>query len=104
MNNFATNAYVIGEIVISVVGLVGAGALFILSTNPAATTLSSMLVSAVIVFWFSRRATEQATNKIQEISNGNLRALNDRIDALTAQLTAQAIAAAAATEPPKRLT
>lgn len=83
---WSTRAYVLGEILLSVIILVGGGLLLLYNPSPMIQALIIGLLPTVVVFWFSRRATEQATNKVAEISNGNLKNLSERIDALAAKM------------------
>lgn len=71
--------YVLGEVVISLLAL--GGSLFVLLTTSShdVQLVAAGLISAVSVFWFQRRASEQSQNKLQEIADGNLKGLQAQI-------------------------
>lgn len=71
-SEFATNIYVVGEVLISVIALVGALAVLFFSGDQDVKLTASGLLSAITVFWFSRRAAEQSNNNLTMLANGKL--------------------------------
>lgn len=86
-SEWTIRAYVLAEIIISFSALIGGVLLVHFGTQEAERSVGATLVGAVTVFWFQRRASEQATNKIAEVSNGNLKALQDKVDKLLVEKT-----------------
>lgn len=83
----------IGEIIISLVALTGGGYIFATTINEGVRLAISGMLSIVLVFWFQRRATEQASNAVVKsseqataavttLANGQLSSLQGAIDQL----------------------
>ncbi len=83
-DSWTSRAYVVGEIVLSLVAFVGAGVVLYFATNSPAQTAAVSVISSVVVFWFSRRAAEQATNTVKETTNGQLAELRATVGQLGA--------------------
>lgn len=71
-DDFATRVYVVGEVLISVLALAGALAVLFFSTDQGVKLAASGLLSAVTVFWFQRRGSEQSNNNLATLANGKL--------------------------------
>ena len=70
--SITTIIYVVGEVVISLTAMIGA--LYVLITVPdqGVKLTASGLLSAVSVFWFTRRQAEQANNNMAMLADGKL--------------------------------
>lgn len=80
-NSFATNAYVVGEIIITLAVIAFAAALLLDGNGTLVdTTIATSLSTAVTVFWFSRRASEQSSNAVTTLANGKLSALMSSLE------------------------
>lgn len=82
--SWTSRAYVVGEIILSLVALVGAGGMLNFAISEQARTAAAGAISIVLVFWFSRRAAEQATNSVRESTNGQLAELRATVNQLSA--------------------
>jgi hypothetical protein len=104
--SFATRAYVIGEILISVLGLSGSMLVLFYSTDEGVKLAASGLLSAIAVFWFQRRASEQSNNNLAMLADGKLSQLlqsqaqqQQRTDAVVSLMGQLAAQHAASTQP-----
>lgn len=86
MNPTIQLVYVIGEVLISVIVLAGAYALLFLSEDQGVKVAASGMASAVLVFWFQRRAGESGQNAVTTLANGKIDSLSQRMGAIEAQL------------------
>jgi len=74
-DQFATRVYVVGEVLISLLALSVGAFMVIYSSALGPQMVGSGLVSAVTVFWFQRRSSEQANNAVITLANGKLSSL-----------------------------
>ena len=70
--SFGTKVYVVGEVLISVIALLGALGMLFYGGDQGAKLAASGLLSAVTVFWFQRRQAEQANNNMAMLADGKL--------------------------------
>jgi hypothetical protein len=85
---FATRVYVVGEVVVSLVVLVGGFLLVFYSPDQAVQLVGSGAVSAATVFWFQRRANEHSTNGLRELTQASLAELHEQQAAQRSSITA----------------
>lgn len=85
---FSRRVYVIGEVVISLVVLIGAGLLLYQSREPSVQNAASVGLGAVLAFWFQRRQGEQAVNAVSVIADGKLGTIADRQTSLEQSVNA----------------
>jgi len=71
-SEFGTRVYVVGEVLISVISLVGALMVLFYSSDQGVKLAASGILSAVTVFWFQRRQSEQSNNSLATLANGKL--------------------------------
>jgi hypothetical protein len=76
-DTFATRVYVIGEVTVSIVALAGSMAVLFYSADEGVKLTASGVLSAIVVFWFSRRQAEQSNTALASIANGKLTELLD---------------------------
>jgi len=94
---FGTKVYVLGEVLISVIALLGALAVLFYSSDQGVKLAASGLLTGVTVFWFQRRQAEQSNNSLATLANGKLtqllnsqEALHHRTDALVTLMASSA--------------
>lgn len=64
--------YVVGEVVISILAMVGGFVLVFYSEQSDVKLVGSGVLSAVTALWFARRQGEQSNNALQSLANGKL--------------------------------
>ena len=69
---FASRAYVVGEILISLAALVGGSIMVFFGGAESTKLVGSGMVSAVTALWFARRQGEQSNNNLAMLANGKL--------------------------------
>jgi len=83
---FATRVYVVGEVLVSLTALLGSMYLLVYGPDQSVKLVASGVISAVTVFWFQRRATEQASNQMAYLANGKLTEMLNNQSALTSRM------------------
>jgi hypothetical protein len=69
--SFATRAYVVGEVVITALALIG-GFMLVYFGEPEVKLVGAGLLPALLVFWFQRRAAESATAQLARMAEMSL--------------------------------
>jgi hypothetical protein len=81
-DSFATRVYVVGEVLISVIALVGSLVVLFFSTDQGVKLATSGLLTGVTVFWFQRRQTEQSNNSLVQSNNAMATLANGKLTQL----------------------
>jgi hypothetical protein len=79
MVNPTSLIYVVGEVVISVLALVGGFLMVFYSPEESVKLVGSGVLSAVTALWFTRRQGEQSNNALSAVADGKLTRVLDQL-------------------------
>jgi hypothetical protein len=84
----ATRVYVVGEVLVSLVTLVGGFGLVFYSADDAVKLVGAGAISAVTGVWFIRRQAEHSANNLRSLASDELGQLRDQQSAQQASIEA----------------
>lgn len=88
IDTFATRVYVVGEVLVSLIVLLGGFWLVFFSGEESVKLVGSGAITGATTFWFSRRQAEQSNNALAHVANGKLQHLVDQYEAQQASIQA----------------
>jgi hypothetical protein len=87
-DHFATRVYVVGEVLVSLVVLVGGFLLVFYSPEQAAQLVGAGALGSATAFWFQRRSSEQSNNTTKEVLSQTMVQLHEQQEAQRSSIEA----------------